>query len=117
MATLGTLLFTWLAGRFVGADKYGNRYYRRRARDRRKERRWVLYRGEDEASKVPADWHGWLHHTLEKPPTEEPLPAHLWEKEHVPNLTGTPLAYRPPGHLLAGGQRAKATGDYEPWRP
>jgi len=32
-------------------------------------------------------------------------------------LTGSPQAYRPPGHDFQGGQRAKATGDYEPWTP
>ena len=32
-------------------------------------------------------------------------------------LTGTDQAYRPPGHTLKGGRRAKATGDYEPWTP
>jgi NADH:ubiquinone oxidoreductase subunit len=40
-----------------------------------------------------------------------------WEKEHLPNLTGTAAAYRPPGSLLGGGQRAPATGDYEAWQP
>jgi NADH:ubiquinone oxidoreductase subunit len=38
-------------------------------------------------------------------------------KEHRPNLTGTPLAYRPPGHTLKGGHRAPASGDYEAWKP
>ncbi|MGH6798662.1 MAG: NADH:ubiquinone oxidoreductase subunit NDUFA12, partial [Roseiarcus sp.] len=40
-----------------------------------------------------------------------------WQKPHLPNLTGTPLAYRPPGSVLEGGHRAPATGDYEPWTP
>ena len=40
-----------------------------------------------------------------------------WQKDHLPNLTGTRYAYRPPGHVLSGGQRDKATGDYEPWTP
>jgi NADH:ubiquinone oxidoreductase subunit len=40
-----------------------------------------------------------------------------WQKDHLPNLTGTAAAYRPPGHILQGGQRDKATGDYEPWVP
>ncbi|HLB06325.1 MAG TPA: NADH:ubiquinone oxidoreductase subunit NDUFA12 [Alphaproteobacteria bacterium] len=117
MPTLGTRLYTWLCGELVGADSFANRYYRRRAANWRAERRWVIYRGRDEASKVPAEWHGWLHHTLERPPTDEPLPARPWEKEHVPNLTGSALAYRPPGHVLAGGKRDKATGDYEAWQP
>ena len=40
-----------------------------------------------------------------------------WQKDHLPNLTGTVYAYHPQGSLLRGGQRAPATGDYEPWQP
>ncbi len=116
MPILGTRIYTWFNGEFVGDDEFGNRYYRKRTRGAR-ERRWVIYKGEDEASKVPADWHGWLHHTIEPVPSEAPLPRKEWEKEHLPNLTGTPSAYRPPGHLLKGGRRDRATGDYEPWQP
>jgi NADH:ubiquinone oxidoreductase subunit len=41
----------------------------------------------------------------------------FWEKDYVPNLTGTPSAYRPAGALERGGVRAAATGDYEAWTP
>jgi NADH:ubiquinone oxidoreductase subunit len=120
--TIGTRLFTWLRGELVGADGDGNRYFREKGGIRRdvgglgRERRWVLYQGEAEASKVPPEWHAWLHHTLDAPPLGERA-APVWLKRHQPNLTGTPLAYRPRGHELKGGHRAKATGDYEPWRP
>ena len=116
--TLGTRLYTWLRGEAVGRDAAGNRYYRATSRIQgRKERRWVLYRGEAEASKVPPEWHAWLHFTTDRPPTETTPPRQPWQKEHLPNLTGTPAAYRPPGHPLEGGRRAPATGDYEPWSP
>ena len=46
-----------------------------------------------------------------------PAPRRRWQKEHLPNQTGTKAAYRPQGSVLAGGRRAKATGDYEPWTP
>ncbi len=115
--TLGTRLMTWLRGDFVGADGAGNRYYRRRrVHGPRRERRWVMYRGEAEASKVPPEWHAWLHYTVDEVPSGK-TPARPWQKPHVANLTGTQAAYRPPGHLLAGGRRAKGTGDYEPWVP
>jgi NADH:ubiquinone oxidoreductase subunit len=77
----------------------------------------VLYKNIAEASLVPAEWHGWLHHTVKHPPTVEPPVVKSWEKEHVPNLTGSPLAYKPQGSLLADGKRPHATGDYESWRP
>ena len=68
-------------------------------------------------TKVPADWHGWLHHTFDKPPTEQPLLRRAWEIDHKPNMTGTPEAYRPQGSLAEGGERAKSSGDYEAWKP
>lgn len=114
---IGTTLFTWLHGTRVGADSEGNVYYteRRRGGGKRK-RRWVMYgRGPAEASRVPPEWHAWLHYT-----TDAPLPVQgnrAWVKPHQPNRTGTQLSYRPAGHDYSGGQRAPATGDYESWTP
>jgi NADH:ubiquinone oxidoreductase subunit len=122
-ANLGTRIYSWLRGERVGTDQFGNRYYREKgggkvhADSLRKERRWVIYDGEVEASRVPAEWHAWLHHTTQDLPPEGGPAKRPWQKEHLPNLTGTAAAYRPPGHILQGGQRAKATGDYEPWVP
>ncbi len=103
----------------VGRDGGGNKYYRAKARPGYKhERRWVIYKGMPEASKVPPEWHGWLHHQTDKlPDGEGPSFRRPWQKPHRPNLTGTKEAYRPPGHILEGGQRDKATGDYEAWSP
>lgn len=116
--TIGTRLFTWLCGEQVGTDAAGNRYYReKRPRPGRRERRWVIYKGAPEASKVPADWHGWLHHRTDEVPPAGGKRRWPWQKDHLPNLTGTAAAYRPPGHILRGGRRDRATGDYEPWRP
>jgi NADH:ubiquinone oxidoreductase subunit len=122
-ANLGTRIYSWLRGERVGSDQFGNRYYREKgggkvhADSLRKERRWVIYDGEVEASRVPAEWHGWLHHTTQDLPPEGGPAKRPWQKDHLPNLTGTAAAYRPPGHILQGGQRDKATGDYEPWVP
>jgi NADH:ubiquinone oxidoreductase subunit len=116
--TWGTRLFTWLKGEPVGVDDDGNRYFReRRAAAGRRERRWVLYNGESEASRVPPEWHAWLHHTTDDVPKPGGGRRFAWQKPHVPNLTGTAEAYRPPGSLYKGGKRDRATGDYEPWRP
>ena len=121
--TLGTILHTWLRGEEVGRDGSGNRYFREKGGGRvhpdsiRKERRWVLYDGEPEASRVPPEWPAWLHHTTDEVPPAGGPEKRPWQKEHQPNLTGTEQASRPPGHTLSGGHRDPATGDYEPWRP
>ena len=60
---------------------------------------------------MPAEWHGWLHHTIDTAlPETGRRPG---QKRHLPNATGTPLAYRPPGHDYRGGHRAATDGDYE----
>jgi len=119
-ATLGTLFTVKRLGVLIGQDEFGNRYFEaktnRNSYDGRK-RRWVLFNGYADASKVSPDWHGWLHHTFDEPPTKAPLPRRAWEKDHLPNLSGTPYAWRPKGSLARGGERASATGDYEAWKP
>ncbi len=118
-ATIGTLLTVGRRGVLIGSDEMGNRYFESRdhqSYDGRK-RRWVLFNGYAEASKVSADWHGWLHYTFDEPPTVEPLLTRRWEKPVMPNLSGTPFAWRPQGSLARSGERPAATGDYQAWRP
>ena len=112
-ATPGTLVTTWYSGRKVGDDSFGNRYFE--TKDGK--RRWVIYAGTVEASRVPPEWHGWLHFLVDEPPTAEAYVPRPWQKPHRMNMTGTPGAYRPPGSILASGKRPEATGDYKPWRP
>ena len=108
---LVTLLLLKLTANLVGRDEHGNRYYEeRKARTGKPPRRYVRYNGIAEASKVPADWHGWLHHTEPSPPPEGGYDTHDWQREHKPNVTGTANAYRPQGHMLRGGKRKSASG-------
>ena len=113
---IGTWLFTLLKGHLVGTDDEGNHYYQERAiRPNGRARRWVTYNGPVEASSVPPEWHSWLHYTTERPiQTSARRP---WSRPHIPNATGTPAGYRPPGHDYEGGHRDRATGDYEAWTP
>ena len=109
--TLGTQLYTWRKGIKVGEDGSGNIFFR----DKDDRRRWVIFNGEVEASRVSAEWHGWLHRTWDKPPTEMPLPKKSWEIDHKPNVTGSLASYKPVGSL---NQRdIKKRRDYEAWRP
>ena len=116
-ATIGTSLFSALNGEQVGTDAQGNRYFRKAGKDCQAERRWVIYNGANDASRVPAEWHGWLHGSLAGLPESNLPPARIWETDYTPNATGTATAYRPAGALERGGRRAAATGDYEPWTP
>jgi len=111
---MGTQFFTKRHGKRVGEDSFGNTYYRN-ADDTR---RWVIYRDLAESSSVTPDWHGWLHHTFEVPPTDAPLKRWEWETDGKMNMTGTDQAYRPPGSLLnAASTVAPKTKSYTSWTP
>lgn len=113
-ATIGTALFSARNGERVGEDEAGNVYYRSR---KQPERRWVIYNGANDASRVPPEWHGWLHGTFDGLPEEYLPPLRGWERPPAVNATGSSAAYRPSGALERGGRRAAATGDYEAWSP
>ena len=98
--TLGTQFFTWRKGRRVGEDGQGNVYYQNADGSRR----WVIYNGEAEASRVSPEWHGWLHHTYQEPPTVAPLPRKPWEQPYVPE------PHRDDAGLSAAGEHARRPG-------
>lgn len=109
--TINTQLYTWRRGVFVGDDDQGNKFYE--TRDGK--RRWVIFNGDNEASRVSPDWHGWLHRTFDEPPSKTPLEHKTWEKPHQENLTGTVQAYAPSGSMR--NTRPTERRDYEAWQP
>ena len=109
--TLNTQLWTWRHGVKVGEDALGNVFFQ--TKDGK--RRWVIYKAEAEASQISPEWHGWLHHTWNEPPTEVPLPHKAWEQPHKPNLTGTGEAYVPAGSLYRAKPAVRS--DYDAWQP
>jgi NADH:ubiquinone oxidoreductase subunit len=115
--TLSTRLYTKKYGRLIGEDEQGNTYYedKRGLGPAGKPRRWVIYVGYAEASKVPPEWYGWLHYMTDMPPEDEAYHVRPWQKPHSENLTGTSGAYHPSGSLLGEMRRPKADGDYQPW--
>ena len=117
--TWGTRLYIWRKMKQVGEDGLGNRYYEqvKGVGPVGKPRRFVTYKNGAEASKVPAEWHGWLHYTVDTPPTDQDYQAKPWQKPYQPNMTGTADAYRPDGSILTPASRPRGTGDYKAWRP
>jgi NADH:ubiquinone oxidoreductase subunit len=115
--TWGNRWTIWRLGRFVGRDEFGNTYYeqKRGVGPLGRPRRWVVYAESAEPSRVPPGWHGWLHYKVDAPPAPDYRPR-PWQKPHVPNLTGTPAAYRPPGSIISNVEAKPARG-YKPWRP
>ena len=88
--TLGTRIQTFLFGKYAGKDSYGNRYY-----ENKTGKRWVIYAGEIDATKIPEDWYSWMHYTKNKIENIHQLKKYNWQKPHKQNLTGTIKAYNP----------------------
>lgn len=123
LSNIQILIRSALGGKLVGTDSAGNRYYRGKPRagdmfnGKPRERRWVIYPAAPEASLVPPEWHGWLHHQTNDVPQDNNPHRQQWQKPHQPNLTGSRAAYLPEGHALRGGSRAASTSDYQSWQP
>ena len=106
--TLGTFIYTLFTGKIIGRDQFGNKYY-----SNSKGRRWVIYKDNIESSKIPPDWHSWIHFLkINKPSNEEK--KFLWQKQYEENLTGTARAYKPEGSLTSDSK--KDMKKYETWK-
>ena len=112
-ATLTTALSMRLNARQVGSDGLGNIYYAAKKGGRR----FVVYNGANDPSRIPPEWYAWLHRMIDDVPDQTLPPPPKFLREAEPNRTGTPLAYRPSGALELGAQRPAASGDYEAWTP
>ena len=107
--TIGTFIYTLFTGKLIGRDQFGNKYY-----SNSKGKRWVIYKNNIESSKIPPDWHSWIHFLrINKPSNEEK--KFLWQKQYEENLTGTTRAYKPEGSLTS--DLKKNMKKYEIWKP
>lgn len=88
----------------VGTDEFGNEYFT----NKKSGKRFVVYNGLVEPSKVPMEWHGWLHYTLNDLPTTGENHKFSWQKIHLPNLSGTKNAHAP---------KAATSQQYQAWKP
>ena len=88
--TLGTRLQTFFFGKFVGQDEFGNKYYQSK-----KNKRWIIYKDEIDASKIPTEWYSWIHFTNNKIEKVHKFEKYKWQKPHQHNQTGTSKAYSP----------------------
>ena len=107
--TFGTFFYTLIIGKFVGEDEFGNKYYS----DSKGKKRWVIYKSNVESSKIPPEWHLWIHY-LKKNVPENNLRKFHWQIQHEENLTGTPKSYKPEGSL--NSKNKKNLKKYETWK-
>ena len=88
--TLGTRIETLLFGKLIGRDHLGNKYYQSK-----RGKRWVIYKGEVEASKIPVEWYSWIHYTNNKIENSHELKKYEWQKDSISNQTGSENSYHP----------------------
>tara|TARA_S200000501_G_scaffold9328_1_gene8375 strand:+ start:2177 stop:2536 length:360 start_codon:yes stop_codon:yes gene_type:complete len=88
--TLGTKIKTIFFGKLVGTDQFGNKYY-----ESKDGKRWIIYEGEIDASKIPVEWYSWMHFTSNRINKDYQIKKYEWQKPHKPNMTGTESAYYP----------------------
>ena len=113
-ASWGTAIFSRRHGLEVGRDDEGNVYFQGR---KDPARRWVIYNGSNDGSRVPPNWQLWLRGSIEDLPGKALPPARNFQQKPTANLTGTMEAFRPGGSLGTNRVRPASTGDYEPWTP
>ena len=106
--TLGTRIETLIYGKYVGKDKNGNKYYQSKSG-----KRWVIYNGEINASKITSDWFSWIHHITNNLPSDRKQKKYSWQKPHKDNKTGTRESYKP----NTIDKKAKDFKKYETWKP
>ena len=106
--TVGTFIYTLFSGKFAGKDQFGNKYYSSSSG-----KRWVIYNNNIESSKIPPEWHLWIHYLTPKKPSDK-IHSFPWQKKHEENLTGTKRAHKPEGSLAI--DQKKNMKKYETWK-
>ena len=116
--SLGTLIYTSLFGHLVGEDLDNNKYYCDSKNDSDLDaKRWVIFKGDAEATKIPPHWHAWLHKSIDKPPLNY-IHKYSWQKDHKQNMTGTKNAHFPSSNPLSSKYKPnQIKADYESWSP
>ena len=111
-------IYTFFKGDFVGKDQDGNKFHKSNiSYGVKKEKRWVIYKGDNDPTKIDPNWHAWLHHTTNDIPSKKTRKKFNWQKKITPNYTGTSKAYLQPGHMLNKEKKNKIIKNYESWKP
>jgi len=96
----------------VGVDQFRNFYYVGKSKNYLNiHKRYIVYNGIDDGSKVPPMWHSWLHYLSDAIPDKTQTTEYNWQKEHLPNVTGTKYAYDP------AKSKYKKVKTYSSWKP
>ena len=114
-------LLIWFKGKFVGNDSFGNRYYEEKPKSvngTRQARRWIIYKSEYDASKIPPEWHAWLHYRADKPLSGQIFDLQNPEQESATRTCKTLCNHE---NTVKNGNvvrlATKIKRPYQPWTP
>ncbi len=118
MFSLVEKIFIPLFSSKVGEDDLGNSYYVSKFTKNYlgKNKRFVVYKLQQEPTKVSASWHSWLHYMSDEIPVKKTNHGSISvinrenRRIRLPNFTGTKLSYLPKIMKLN-------TKQIEIWRP
>ena len=97
-------LFTRRHGEEVGRDEAGNVYFQHK---KDPARRWVIYDGTNDGSRVPPGWNAWLRGTIDELPDKALPPApHVRAAAARQSDRHAWRPFGPAGRLAASGVRA-----------
>ena len=107
-------MHTYLNGKKVGEDYFGNFYYE----SKDKKNRWCIYSNESEASKISPEWNSWLRFISVACPKDNDT-THEWQKLFNGNLTGLDSVYKPRTAITSASKEDLDSYqfDYKAWKP
>ena len=113
-STVGTNLYTFMKGKKVGEDHFGNSYYE----SKDKKNRWCIYSNQSEASRISPEWNSWLRFISVESPKDNNT-TYKWQKLFNGNLTGLDSAYKPRIERTSGSKEDLDSykSDYKAWKP
>lgn len=109
-------LWIKLFAKFEGTDRFSNKFYSYLDKSLGKERRYVIYKGYYEPSKVSPAWFSWLHYLSPNIPLDDELNYEWQTHSSRLNLTGTSEKYQPEG-IKNPTEFAEKIKIYQAWVP
>ena len=112
---LGTLIYSFFYGKKVGEDKNGNKFYIHKFNFKRK---WVIYNKVVDPTSLKVAWQLWLTNNKKEVPSDiNDNKIYMWQKEKVPNYSGTKNSYHPKKYKNLSQKNKKSKSLKEIWSP
>ncbi len=94
-------IYLFLFATKVGEDEYGNSFFELKRKDYLgRKKRYCLYNGVVEASKISPEWHPFMHYQIDVDEVKKTFKQYKWQKPATPITTLSKDKYLPKNHIL-----------------